>query len=43
MNGHEENDDFISLVDDGFVHEVQVTAGVMENKNQSENSRPVAV
>jgi cyclic beta-1,2-glucan synthetase len=43
INGHEENEDFISLIDDGFVHEVQVTTGVKENKSLAENNKPVTI
>ncbi len=43
INGQEENDDFISLIDDGFAHEVQVTTGIKENRHHTENSKPLVV
>ncbi len=43
INGHEESNDFISLVDDGFVHEVTVEAGAGENKYTTESIKPLPV
>ncbi|MGC4101978.1 GH36-type glycosyl hydrolase domain-containing protein [Ferruginibacter sp.] len=43
VNGHDIGDDFITLVDDGFTHEVKVTVGIIQNLNQPGNVKKISV
>ncbi|MEI9956146.1 MAG: hypothetical protein WDM90_07560 [Ferruginibacter sp.] len=43
INGHDITDDFISLVDDGFVHDVKVTVGINQKLNTPDDVKEISV
>ncbi|GAB2813028.1 GH36-type glycosyl hydrolase domain-containing protein [Ferruginibacter profundus] len=43
VNGQEESNDFVTLIDDGFVHEVVITTGYKDKQPFEKNNLPAAL